>query len=76
MVFYNRKSQKKIADNKNVNYNKNYRYMNHNNNDDIYDNNVKDNSNIKNNVLLMIIKKNYKSKSIKIIEFFFYLKKS
>ena len=50
--------------------------MNHNNNDDIYDNNVKDNSNIKNYVLLMIIKKNYKNKSIKIIEFFFYLKKS
>ena len=51
--------------------------MNHNNNDDNYDNNVKDNSNIKNNVLvLIIIKRNDKNKSIKIIEFSFYLKKS
>ena len=64
-----------MADNKNMNYNKNYRYINHHNYG--YDNNVKDNSNIKNNVLvLIIIKINYKNKSIKIIEFSFYLKKS
>ena len=60
-----------------MNYNKNYRYMNHNNNDDNYDNNVKDDSNIGNNVLvLIIIKTNYKNKSIKISKFSFYLKKS
>ena len=51
--------------------------MNHNNNDNNYDNIVKDDSNIKNNVLVSIItKKKYQNKSIKISKFFFYLKKS
>ena len=51
--------------------------MNHNNNDNNYDNNVKDDSNIGNNgLVLIIIKPNYKNKSIKISKFSFYLKKS
>ena len=64
-------------DDKNVDQNKNSSYMNHNNNDDNYENNIKDDGNIKNNVsVLIIIKKNYKNKSIKISKFSFYLKKS